>query len=458
MRNALVVAVFLSLTGSSVLGVPPTPTCTPVAPAEPPPTPLGPPGSPLQSTEPYVAIFPYRHTTWGQRALVYGNYNVFALYDLPNAAAPQLLSKQSLPNPNGYTLIGDPVVAWSPNQSAHAAAIALNAGNTNSILVWNSTTYGDTWSPPVHVIDYVAPAYGDKPWLSISSAGRMWLVWSQEVTAGGRCVATSVDNGLTWSGCVPPIANAGPSAPAIAATGPDTATIVWPDPNIEAVRCTANGLSISCSAVEFVATHHPAPGIPNLRAPSFPAVSADEVSSAVTVVWGEEAPGGGTRIVRSYSTAAGIWSATAPIYWPDTDQVMPAISNAYAYPGDVVVTFYNRDTNDNSFLKLVGYQWRQKYNQWDFLGQIGDPVNINTEGHFIGDYHGTACPPQSGACVIAFTGTNNSTNGPEIKVTSVVPFESSCSLAGQPRARSCWILFAPVLFLALLRRWETRSR
>ena len=83
---------------------------------------------------------------------MFANYNNFATYDLQPDLSIQLVNSGNLPNPDGYSTIGD-TVAGELDGVVYLGGLALGS-TVNSLLLWRLTDYGLTWGNPVHITDY----------------------------------------------------------------------------------------------------------------------------------------------------------------------------------------------------------------------------------------------------------------------------------------------------------------
>jgi len=370
--------------------------------------------------EPAVAVSPA-----GDRAITQALSGLYGRYTIADGTA-QLESIGRLPV-SGC----DASVVWGPDGIVHAATFDMvGAHDTSSrLLVFNSPDAGATWSAPVTVAEYVGPTFPDFEHLAVSRlSGRLWMTWSEYFSAlGGKCIATSIDSGQTWSPCYH-IAGLreGYNILWVAATGADTALVVWPGPVFRGVRCRGIGPNVYCDS--YSRRIRPAvwdrldPGFGEmtgqpLRIGMIGGLAANEATGEAALAYSSRDPVTGlARIVMTRKRGPARWR------WLPLEQLPSVVEDHCAQPaiaaladGGWLATYYQHlpltDAVRGPYVFQVYATLQQPGFGWSMPIPIGDEIRADEAG-WLGDFASLACATDRNMpCVAAWTGSF-AQNGP----------------------------------------------
>lgn len=266
------------------------------------------------------------------------------------------LTSNSRP-PGRWARASDPVIGYD---AAHdvwlASSLAVSPG-VESALVFNRSTDGVNWSPPVVATSSTSRELElDKQWFTCDNwasspfRGHCYLAYSDFRTLR-ISVQTSTDGGATWSAPLAAPDNAGRRAMQVGSPGVqpvvrpngDVLVTFWDGDQMSAIRSTDGGGSFSRTI--RIAAADP-PGNLGFRAFALPVAEVD-AAGTVYLVWsdcGLRSGCAGTDLVLARSDDGVRWSApiripTGPVR-PDTHDVLPGLGVDPARADRLALTYY----------------------------------------------------------------------------------------------------------------------
>jgi RTX calcium-binding nonapeptide repeat (4 copies) len=256
-----------------------------------------------------------------------------------------------------WARVSDPVIGYD---AAHevwlASSLAVSPG-VESALVFNRSTDGVNWSPPVVATSSTSRELElDKQWFTCDNwatspfRGHCYLSYSDFRTLR-ISVQTSTDGGLTWSAPLAAPDNAGRRAMQVGSPGVqpvvrpngDVLVTFWDGNQMSAIRSTDGGASFSRTI--RIAAADP-PGNLQFRAFALPVAEVD-AAGTVYLAWsdcGLRSGCSGTDLVLARSDDGVRWSAPARIptgpVRGNTHDVLPGLGADPERAGRLALTYY----------------------------------------------------------------------------------------------------------------------
>jgi predicted RecA/RadA family phage recombinase len=303
--------------------------------------------------------------------------------------------------PGGYTESSDPVLAVNgggePGGAVYAAGRVMNRDASNdsstnpaSIRVWVSTDGGASFPGMGAQVDMMpagATRTVDKPWLTVSSDGIVYVAWVRvDLTGGGQSqiVLRRSRNGvvkshiccggpLTWDNSVAVSTPGDVTGPQIVVDTAGFVSVIWTDlgarqlriarslhpaAGVEGGGAVAFGDAQTVAAFQRIGSGASANTIAGgIRVLPLASAQYDAATNEIVITWTEGESDGSAhtdlRLVRSTAGAVMTFASVnlTSVNAADADQFTPAV--AVAEGGDIVLAWYDRAGDTTEYQERI---------------------------------------------------------------------------------------------------------